>query len=84
MHFLDRLSFSVEGDLDPEGLMPPGETYAVSPIQLTYSPFSMSAVYGAPPVPVSLKFKSPGKRRLGSINPRDWKERGKGGRGLNT
>ncbi|KAL9974032.1 hypothetical protein ACROYT_G020561 [Oculina patagonica] len=60
MHFLDRFSFSVEGNLDPDGLMPPGDTYAVSPIQLSYSPFSMSAVYGAPPVPVSLKFKSPG------------------------
>lgn len=60
LHFLDSLSFSVVGDLDPDGLMPPGENYAVSPIQLTYSPYSMSAVYGAPPVPVSLKFKSPG------------------------
>ena len=61
MHFLDQFSFSVEGDLDPDGLMPPGENYAVSPIQLSYSPVSMSAIYGAPPVPVSLKFKSPGK-----------------------
>lgn len=60
MHFLDQFSFSVEGNLDPDGLMPPGENYAVSPIQLSYSPASMSAIYGAPPVPVSLKFKSPG------------------------
>lgn len=66
MHFLDRFSFSVEGNLDPDGLMPPGDTYAVSPIQLSYSPFSMSAVYGAPPVPVSLKFKSPGKEENGN------------------
>ncbi|PFX24679.1 uncharacterized protein LOC111331343 [Stylophora pistillata] len=60
LHFLDRLSFSVEGTLDPKGVMPPGDTYAVSPIQLTYSPYSVSAVYGAPLVPVSFKFKSPG------------------------
>jgi len=61
MHFLDQFSFSVEGILDPDGIMPPGDNYAVSPIQLSYSPASMSAIYGAPPVPVSLKFKSPGK-----------------------
>lgn len=60
LHFLDQFSFSVEGNLDPDGLMPPGDNYAVSPIQLSYSPVSMSAVYGAPLVPVSLKFKSPG------------------------
>jgi len=60
LHFLDRLTFSLEGDLDPDGLMPPGETYAVSPIQLSYSPYSMSAVFAAPLVPVSLKFRSPG------------------------
>lgn len=65
MHFLDQFSFSVEGTLDPDGLMPAGENYAVSPIQLSYSPVSMSAVYGAPPVPVSLKFKSPGKEENG-------------------
>lgn len=61
LHFLDRLSFSVQGTLDPKGIMPPGENYAVSPIQLTYSPYSLSAVYGAPPVPVSFKFKSSGE-----------------------
>ena len=61
MRFLDQFSFSVEGNLDPDGLMPPGENYAVSPIQLTYSPASMSAIYGTPLVPVSLKFRSPGK-----------------------
>ena len=65
MHFLDQFSFSVEGNLDPNGLMPAGENYAVSPIQLSYSPVSMSAVYGAPPVPVSLKFKTPGKGGIG-------------------
>ena len=45
--------------------MPQGETYAVSPIQLSYSPYSMSAVYAAPLVPVSVKFNSAqqGKRR---------------------
>ena len=65
LQFLDQFSFSVEGNLDPDGLMPPGENYAVSPIQLSYSPVSMSAVYGAPLVPVSLKFKSPGKGENG-------------------
>ena len=65
LHFLDRMSFSVEGCLDPNGIMPQGETYAVSPIQLSYSPYSMSAVYAAPLVPVSVKFNSAqqGKRR---------------------
>ncbi|XP_073252900.1 uncharacterized protein [Porites lutea] len=58
LHFLDRMSFSVEGCLDPNGIMPQGETYAVSPIQLSYSPYSMSAVYAAPLVPVSVKFNS--------------------------
>lgn len=61
LHFLDQFSFSVEGNLDPDGLMPPGDNYAVSPIQLSYSPYSLSAVFGAPLVPVSLKFTSPGK-----------------------
>ncbi|CAH3026162.1 unnamed protein product [Porites evermanni] len=61
LHFLDRISFSVEGCLDPNGIMPQGETYAVSPIQLSYSPYSMSAVYAAPLVPVSMiVFYSPG------------------------
>lgn len=60
MHFLNRLSFSIEGSLDPNGLMPPGDTYAVSPIQLSYSAYSVQAVFGAPLVPVSLKFRSPG------------------------
>lgn len=68
LHFLDQFSFSVEGNLDPDGLMPPGDNYAVSPIQLSYSPVSMSAVYGAPLVPVSLKFKSPGKGENGLQN----------------
>ena len=65
LHFLDSMSFLVEGCLDPNGIMPQGETYAVSPIQLSYSPYSMSAVYAAPLVPVSVKFNSAqqGKRR---------------------
>lgn len=58
LHFLDKMSFSVEGSLDPNGIMPQGETFAVSPIQLSYSPYSMSAVYAAPLVPVSVKFNS--------------------------
>lgn len=59
------MTFLVEGCLDPNGIMPQGETYAVSPIQLSYSPYSMSAVYAAPLVPVSVKFNSAqqGKRR---------------------
>lgn len=61
LNFLEKLSFSVQGTLDPTGLMPPGDNYAVSPIQLSYTPYSMSVVYGAPLVPVSLKFTSPGK-----------------------
>ena len=68
LQFLDQFSFSVVGNLDPDGLMPPGENYAVSPIQLSYSPVSMSAVYGAPLVPVSLKFKSPGEGENGLQN----------------
>lgn len=61
LNFLENLSFSVEGELDPDGRMPPGDSYAVSPIQLSYTSYSVSAVYSAPLVPVSLKFTSPGK-----------------------
>ncbi|KAK2548606.1 hypothetical protein P5673_031129 [Acropora cervicornis] len=60
LNFLEKFSFSVEGELDPDGRMPPGDNYAVSPIQLSYTPYSMSTVYSAPLVPVSLKFTSPG------------------------
>ena len=60
--FLEKFSFSMEGELDPDGRMPPGDNYAVSPIQLSYTtPYNMSTVYSAPLVPVSLKFTSPGK-----------------------
>ena len=60
LNFLEKLSFSVQGELDPDGRMPPGDNYAVSPIQLSYT-YSTSAVYSAQLVPVSLKFTSPGK-----------------------
>ncbi|XP_067040650.1 uncharacterized protein [Acropora muricata] len=59
LNFLEKLSFSVQGELDPDGRMPPGDNYAVSPIQLSYT-YSTSAVYSAQLVPVSLKFTSPG------------------------
>ena len=60
LHFMDRLSFAFSATLDPGKKMPPGNMYAVSPIQLTYDAYGKRDAFGAPLAPVSVKFNVPG------------------------
>ena len=57
---MDRLSFAFSATLDPGKKMPPGNMYAVSPIQLTYDAYGKRDAFGAPLAPVSVKFNVPG------------------------